>query len=72
MELGSCRVYPPETMFPDDSTGVMEAQEICGGCIVRATCLEYALTHREMHGIWGGVSERGRRKLLQQRRAASL
>ena len=45
-----------------------EAKRICSGCEVRAECLEYALAHDERFGIWGGLSERERRRL---RRAAS-
>jgi WhiB family redox-sensing transcriptional regulator len=48
--------------------GEGEAKRICSGCEVRAECLEYALAHDERFGIWGGLSERERRRL---RRAAS-
>jgi WhiB family redox-sensing transcriptional regulator len=35
---------------------------------VRETCLEYALTRREKLGVWGGLTERERRRLIRQRR----
>jgi len=40
-------------------------------CEVRPECLNDALQRREAHGIWGGLSERERRALARQRRAAA-
>ena len=48
-----------------DST--REAKEVCRGCIVREDCLEYALLNGEKFGIWGGMSERERRRIRRQR-----
>ena len=45
------------------------AKEICSGCPVTGECLDYALTIREPHGIWGGLNEGERRLLLEQRSA---
>ena len=44
-----------------------EAKEVCKGCVVRGDCLEYALANGEKFGIWGGLSERERRRLRRQR-----
>ena len=55
-------------MFPHDGGGVSIAIRLCAACPVRAQCLEYALAHRIDDGIWGGSSERERRRILQQRR----
>jgi len=44
-----------------------EAKEVCRGCVVRLECLEYALDNGEKFGIWGGLSERERRRLRRQR-----
>ncbi|MEN3314529.1 MAG: WhiB family transcriptional regulator, redox-sensing transcriptional regulator, partial [Acidimicrobiaceae bacterium] len=49
----------------DDSA---EAKGICGACSVREQCLEYALANREADGVWGGATERERRRILRQRR----
>ena len=68
MANGSCRTEPPSTFFPSDGTGVIVAQRICEDCPVKAPCLEYALTNRVEHGVWGGASERQRRRLLKKRR----
>ena len=44
-----------------------EAKEVCRGCVVREDCLEYALANGEKFGIWGGLSERERRKIRRRR-----
>lgn len=68
MARGRCRDMSPNVFFPSDGVGVQLAQAICARCEVRADCLEYALTHRVEHGVWGGASERERKRLLRQRR----
>ncbi len=68
MAEGSCRLYPPTTFFPSDGVGVEKAKKICAGCPVAEQCLEHALEHRIEHGVWGGASERQRRRILKQRR----
>lgn len=71
MHDGSCAAHRPEVFFPSDGVGVIAAQEICASCPVKAECLEYALDNRIEHGVWGGESERGRRRLLRTRRLAA-
>jgi WhiB family transcriptional regulator, redox-sensing transcriptional regulator len=63
-----CRGANPAEFFPSDGLGVEIAQRICAGCPVRVECLEYALVHRIEHGVWGGASERERRRILRRRR----
>jgi WhiB family redox-sensing transcriptional regulator len=41
-----------------------KAKEICRECAVQRACLEFALTIREQHGIWGGMTESERRTIL--------
>lgn len=65
---GNCRLHPPATFFPSDGVGVDRARKICGSCPVAEPCLEYALEHRIEHGVWGGHSERARRRILKSRR----
>ena len=67
-ERALCAQTDPEAFFPEKGGSTREAKRICSGCEVRAECLEYALAHDERFGIWGGLSERERRKL--KRRAA--
>jgi WhiB family transcriptional regulator, redox-sensing transcriptional regulator len=66
-ERALCAQTDPEAFFPEKGGSTREAKRICSGCDVRAECLEYALAHDERFGIWGGLSERERRRL---RRAA--
>lgn len=63
-----CRQLAPGTFFPSDGLGVEHAQRECALCSVRMECLEYALEHRIDHGVWGGASERERRRILRRRR----
>jgi WhiB family transcriptional regulator, redox-sensing transcriptional regulator len=70
MAEGDCRNHPPTAFFPSDGVGVDRARRICANCKVSSTCLEYALTNRIDHGVWGGTSERERRRILKRRRVA--
>jgi WhiB family redox-sensing transcriptional regulator len=72
MGRGSCRDEPPSRFFPSDGAGVEVAKAICATCPVQAACLEYALRHRIDHGVWGGASERERRRIARQRRLDAL
>lgn len=62
-----CAQTDPEAFFPEKGGSTREAKRVCAKCEVRQACLEYALVHDERFGIWGGTSERDRRRL---RRAA--
>ncbi len=62
-EEALCAQTDPEAFFPEKGGSTREAKRICTGCDVRAECLEYALAHDERFGIWGGLSERERRRI---------
>lgn len=62
-ERSLCAQTDPEAFFPEKGGSTREAKKICTGCEVRAECLEYALANDERFGIWGGMSERERRRL---------
>jgi WhiB family transcriptional regulator, redox-sensing transcriptional regulator len=62
-ERALCAQTDPEAFFPEKGGSTREAKRICMGCEVREACLEYALAHDERFGIWGGLSERERRRL---------
>ncbi|MBU6330606.1 MAG: WhiB family transcriptional regulator [Acidobacteria bacterium] len=66
----ACQGLAPEIFYPptDDEADAAEAKAVCGVCTVREPCLEFALTVREKDGIWGGATERERRRLIRQRR----
>jgi WhiB family redox-sensing transcriptional regulator len=72
MADGKCREVPPAVFFPSDGLGVQAAQRICAECPVSDACLEYALANRIDHGVWGGRSERERRRILRRRRTAAV
>jgi WhiB family redox-sensing transcriptional regulator len=62
-EQALCAQTDPEAFFPEKGGSTREAKRICQACAVRDECLEYALEHDERFGIWGGLSERERRRL---------
>lgn len=64
-EQALCAQTDPEAFFPDKGGSTREAKRICQACAVRDECLEYALANDERFGIWGGLSERERRRLQQ-------
>lgn len=67
----ACRnVEDREIFFPSRGDSTRPAKRICGGCVVREECLEYALRHNERFGVWGMASERERRRLRRARRVA--
>ena len=68
MRRGNCRDEPAAMFFPSDGAGVEAARQLCATCPVKEPCLEYALRNRIDHGVWGGTSERERRRILRQRR----
>ncbi len=68
MGNGLCRDLPPSTFFPSDGVGVDVARKICAECPSKTPCLEYALEQRIDHGVWGGASERERRRIARRRR----
>ena len=65
-ERSLCAQTDPEAFFPEKGGSTREAKKVCIGCDVRAECLEYALANDERFGIWGGLSERARRKLKKR------
>lgn len=62
-ERALCAQTDPEAFFPEKGGSTREAKRICLGCEVKDECLEYALQNDERFGIWGGLSERERRRL---------
>ncbi|MGH9067676.1 MAG: WhiB family transcriptional regulator [Acidimicrobiales bacterium] len=67
-QRAACRGLDPDIFYPVDDEDAEEAKAVCGGCPVRQACLEHALAHRERDGVWGGATERERRRIVRQRR----
>lgn len=65
-DFAECSSADTDLFFPDQGASTKAAKAICKACIVREDCLEHALMH-EKHGIWGGTSERERRKIRKAR-----
>lgn len=64
----ACRGVDPDIFFPVSDEEAVQAKIICGQCPVREACLEWALATRERDGVWGGATERERRRMIRQRR----
>lgn len=63
----NCMGVDPDLFFPERGSSTYEAKEVCRGCVVREDCLEYAIVNSEKFGIWGGLSERERRRVRRRR-----
>jgi WhiB family redox-sensing transcriptional regulator len=70
MLQANCLGCDPDLFFPARGESCADAKAVCRGCRVRVECLEYALALGEKHGIWGGLSERERRRLRRRRASA--
>jgi WhiB family redox-sensing transcriptional regulator len=62
-ELAACRGTDLEVFFPGRGETAGPARQVCAACLVRQPCLDYAISNRITHGIWGGLTERERRAL---------
>jgi len=67
-DKAACHGLDPQTFYPETDEEAEEAKAVCGVCPVQALCLEYALVRREKEGVWGGCTERERRRIIRQRR----
>lgn len=68
--FANCLGVDPDLFFPERGASTKEAKGVCRACVVREDCLEYALENSEKFGIWGGLSERERRRLRRARALA--
>jgi WhiB family redox-sensing transcriptional regulator len=66
----ACQGLAPDIFYPatDDDADAEAAKVVCAACPVRESCLEHALAVREKDGVWGGATERERRRIIRQRR----
>jgi WhiB family redox-sensing transcriptional regulator len=67
LRRANCMGVDPDLFFPERGASSREAKEVCKGCVVRDDCLDYAIARNEKFGIWGGLSERERRKVRRVR-----
>lgn len=66
-DYANCLGVDPDLFFPERGASTKEAKEVCQSCVVREQCLEFALVNSEKFGIWGGMSERERRRIRRSR-----
>lgn len=71
MAVARCRSLDSDVFFPRDGVGVEAAKTVCSSCPVRQQCLEYAVANGIEHGVWGGASERERRRIRAARKRAN-
>ena len=69
-DQAACLGMDPDLFFPERGASTREAKSICRSCMVRVDCLEFALRNGEKFGIWGGMSERERRRIRRMRALA--
>ncbi len=67
----ACRGLDPVIFFPPTDEEAASAKAVCDACAVRESCLEHALGEREREGVWGGCTERERRRIIRRRRRAA-
>ncbi len=70
--LGACRGLDASIFYPEDDEDAAVAKSVCAGCGVRVACLEHALSSREKAGVWGGATERERRRIIRQTAALGV
>jgi WhiB family redox-sensing transcriptional regulator len=62
----ACRGLDSSMFFPGHDGDSEPALLVCSGCAVRDECLDFALETRQRYGIWGGTTERQRRRMMRQ------
>ncbi|WP_371151698.1 WhiB family transcriptional regulator [Buchananella felis] len=67
-DLALCAQTDPDAFYPEKGGSTLPAKAVCANCEVRQQCLEFALENDERFGIWGGMSDRERRRYKQSRR----
>ncbi len=63
----NCVDEDADLFFPDRGASTRKAKELCNTCKAQEHCLEYSIVNNEKFGIWGGLSERERRKIRKER-----
>lgn len=70
-QRAACRGVDPDIFYPVSDEDAEDAKAICGQCPVQELCLDWALTNREKEGVWGGATERERRRIIRRRRRSA-
>lgn len=70
-EDAACAQVGGDLWFPERGEQSTAARRLCMTCPVQVACLQWALAHEVTDGVWGGMTQDARRRLLQKRRAAA-
>jgi WhiB family transcriptional regulator, redox-sensing transcriptional regulator len=70
-QRAACRGVDPDIFYPVSDEEAEDAKAICAICPAQQACLEWALSHREHDGVWGGATERERRRIIRRRRRSA-
>jgi WhiB family redox-sensing transcriptional regulator len=70
-QRAACRGVDPDIFYPVSDEDATDAKAICAMCPVGEACLEWALSTRERDGVWGGATERERRRIIRRRRRSA-
>lgn len=70
-QKAACRGVDPDIFYPMSDEEAADAKAICALCPVQQACLEWALSSREKEGVWGGATERERRRIIRRRRRSA-
>ncbi len=70
-QYARCLGADPEIFYPASDDSAVAAKSVCAVCPVREPCLDHAITAREKQGVWGGLTEKERRRLIRQRRKSA-
>jgi WhiB family transcriptional regulator, redox-sensing transcriptional regulator len=70
-QRAACRGVDPDIFYPMSDEDAEDAKAICAQCPVKTACLEWALSSREKEGVWGGATERERRRIIRRRRRSA-
>ena len=70
-QKAACRGVDPDIFFPVSDEEAEDAKSICRMCPVQELCLEWAISTREKEGVWGGATERERRRIIRRRRRSA-
>lgn len=69
-EQGLCQQVDPELFFPEDGGSTREPKRVCAACPVWRECRAWALENGVRHGVWGGLSDRERKRVRRRARTA--
>lgn len=65
--FAACRDMETDIFYGHDDENIAVAIATCETCLVKKSCLEYALSNKEEHGVWGGTTKSDRRRIIRKR-----